>query len=70
MIIMMLLMLMDGATAQYVGPDLVIVEHTYDGYVERHGRLVYIQYAFPTSYVEWTDIYTDGVFRNGFEVVQ
>lgn len=49
------------------GPDLILTEHTYDGPVTRTGKLTFIQYAVPTSRIEWVDTSTDGIFRNGYE---
>lgn len=47
--------------------DLLLVEHTYDGPVERAGVLVHYQYTGGAMLVEWADTTTDGIFRAGFE---
>lgn len=54
-----------SAAPAYV--DLLLVEHTYDGPVERAGVLVRYQFTGAAMLVEWADTTTDGVFRSGFE---
>lgn len=48
-------------------PELLLVEHAYDGSVERVGALVRLQYTSSRMLIEWVDTTTDGVFRSGFE---
>lgn len=47
--------------------DVLIVEHTYDGPVERVGKLINFQYTATYLYVEFYDDQSDGIFRNGFD---
>ena len=49
---------------------VLTVEHTYDGTIERAGRVIKFQYIGAKMYVEFYDDMADGIFRNGFETVQ
>lgn len=53
--------------AALAAPDVLIVQHTYDGAIEQAGTLVRWQYTGDHMLVEWTDTTTDGIYRNGFE---
>lgn len=55
-------------TAPAAQPELLLIEHTYDGTVERAGALIRWQYTGGRMLVEWSDTTTDGIFRSGFEV--
>jgi hypothetical protein len=46
--------------------DVLIVQHTYDGVVERVGTWTRWNYDAGTLFVEFQDD-GDGIFRNGFE---
>lgn len=48
-------------------PEVLIVQHGYDGTTEQAGTLIRWQYTGGRMLVEWSDTTTDGVFRNGFE---
>ena len=54
------------APASTVPPDVLVIEHTYDGTTERAGYLVSWQYTAGHMLVEFADG-GDGIFRNGFE---
>lgn len=48
-------------------PDVLLVQHAYDGPIEQAGVLVRYQYTGGHMLVEWADTTTDGIFRSGFE---
>lgn len=47
--------------------DVLIVEYTYDGPVERVGKLKDMRYTATYLFVEFYNNQGDGIFRNGFE---
>lgn len=53
--------------ARAATPDLLLIQHTYDGQTEQAGTLVAWRYTGGHMLVEWVDTTTDGVFRNGFD---
>lgn len=55
------------ATAQVFPPQVLVIFHGYDGPVETAGDLINWQYTRGRMLVEYTDLYADGIFRNGFE---
>lgn len=48
-------------------PDVLLIQHGYDGQVEQAGTLVRWQYTGGHMLVEWIDTTTDGIYRNGFD---
>lgn len=54
-------------TASAASPDVLIVQHSYDGPVEQAGTLVRWHYTGGHMLVEWVDTTADGIFRSGFE---
>lgn len=55
------------AAAPAAQAELLLIERTYDGPVERAGVLLNYQYTSGAMLIEWADTTTDGIFRSGFE---
>lgn len=55
------------ASAPAAQAELLLIERTYDGPVERAGVLLNYQYTSGAMLIEWADTTTDGIFRSGFE---
>ncbi|GAA0721453.1 hypothetical protein [Dokdonella soli] len=49
-------------------PDVLVIEHTYDGVVQTVGHVTNWQYTGGHMLLEYVPD-GDGIFRNGFEVV-
>lgn len=56
-----------AVAAAFPPPDVLIIEHAYDGPRESAGHVVRWQYTGGHMLLEWADTGTDGIFRNGFE---
>lgn len=54
------------AAADSTLPDVLVVEHAYDGTIERAGKLTNWQYNGGHMLVEFSPD-GDGIYRNGFE---
>ena len=54
------------SVADSMSPDVLVVEHAYDGTVERAGKLTNWQYDGRHMLVEFSPD-GDGIYRNGFE---
>lgn len=48
-------------------PQVLIVERTYDGPIERAGDVYAWRYSGGMMYLEFGDASADGIFRSGFE---
>lgn len=48
-------------------PDVLLIQHAYDGPIEQAGTVTVFRYLGATMLVEWVDTTTDPIFRNSFD---